>query len=64
MTIVRDHQMIDLIEADIVEITIDTTGKLWVNVDGRCLLRIRHSNNTIVDDGRSRLLRMASPLKE
>lgn len=32
--------MNDILSANIVEITIDKTGKLWVNVDGKCQLRI------------------------
>jgi hypothetical protein len=33
-------EMIDLTEAGVIEISCDDTGKLWVNVNGKCLLRI------------------------
>lgn len=32
--------MNDLHEANTVEIEVDNTGKLWVNIDGKCALRI------------------------
>ena len=32
--------MTDLFDGGVVEIEIDSNGKLWVNVDGRCRLRI------------------------
>tara|TARA_Y100000034_G_scaffold113340_1_gene148250 strand:+ start:99 stop:257 length:159 start_codon:yes stop_codon:yes gene_type:complete len=32
--------MIDLTKADHVEIFMDQQHKLWVNVDGKCLLRV------------------------
>lgn len=38
--------------ADHVEIKIDHTGKLWVNVDGVCALRIGHSKVYEVNDER------------
>ena len=34
------HDMTDLISADHVEIFMDSQHKLWVNVDGKCLLRV------------------------
>jgi hypothetical protein len=40
----------DVIEADTVEIQIDDTGKIWVNIDGRCALRIGHAKTIISDD--------------
>lgn len=32
--------MKDITEAGVVECTFDHTGKLWVNVDGKCVLRV------------------------
>ena len=32
--------MIDMLDAESVEVLLDDTGKLWVNVDGACRLRI------------------------
>lgn len=34
------RKMIDIDKAYEVEIAVDDTGKLWINVDGICLLRI------------------------
>jgi hypothetical protein len=33
-------KMIDLLQAKIIDLTCDETGKVWVNVDGKCLIRI------------------------
>jgi len=32
--------MIDIQSADDVEIIVDHTGKMWINVDGQCVLRV------------------------
>ena len=42
--------MNDIIDAEIVEIQIDSTGKTWINVDGRCALRIGHAKLIVIDD--------------
>lgn len=34
--------MDDRIDAGIVEIQVDESGKVWVNIDGKCALRIGH----------------------
>jgi hypothetical protein len=34
--------MTDLQEVNTVEISVDQTGKLWINIDGKCALRIGH----------------------
>lgn len=39
---VPPRQMQDAFSAETVEIQVDNTGKLWVNIDGRCALRIGH----------------------
>jgi hypothetical protein len=36
------ERTIELPMAKVVELEIDATGKLWVNIDGKCLLRIGH----------------------
>jgi hypothetical protein len=41
--------MIDMLNAGTVEIEIDETGKLWINVDGACQLRIGKAENIILD---------------
>ena len=35
---------------DFVEVLVDSTGKLWVNVDGKCALRISHCRLIEIDD--------------
>lgn len=42
--------MDDRLNANSVEITVDSTGKVWVNIDGKCALRIGHAKVVIVDD--------------
>jgi hypothetical protein len=39
----------DLLSANIVELTIDSTGKLWLNVDGKCAARIGKVNNVLLE---------------
>lgn len=41
--------MIDMLNAGTVEIEIDETGKLWINVDGACRLRIGKAETIIID---------------
>lgn len=43
----HDVDMIDLYNAEIVEIKVDRAGKTWINVDGKCLLRIGYSPRII-----------------
>lgn len=43
--------MIDIQDVDTVEIFIDHAGKLWINVDGRCRLRIgKIKKEFVIDD--------------
>lgn len=42
--------MIDLLSTNSVEIQVDSTGKLWINIDGKCTLRIGHAKLITVDD--------------
>ena len=44
----------DALKAEVVEITVDDTGKLWVNVDGRCVLRIGHCDSVIAENNLTR----------
>jgi Lon protease-like protein len=42
--------MVDMLDAEVVEVTLDQFGKLWVNVDGVCRLRIgkiKHIQTTL-----------------
>lgn len=47
-------KMCDLIDAEVVEVLIDSTGKLWVNVDGLCKLRIGHADSIKVEHHKRR----------
>lgn len=42
-------KLVDLFEAITVEITIDEQNKLWVDVDGKCVLRIGSADRYIVN---------------
>lgn len=42
--------MIDREKAQVVNITVDDTGKLWVNVDGMCVVRIAECDVVTMDD--------------
>lgn len=42
--------MNDMVEAKHVDIAVDDTGKVWVNVDGVCVLRIGHAHTVVIDD--------------
>lgn len=42
--------MDDRRDAQEVEIIVDRTGKVWVNVDGVCALRISHARVVSIDD--------------
>ena len=42
--------MQDLRDVQDVEVSVDGTGKLWVNIEGRCVLRVGHARLVIFDD--------------
>lgn len=42
--------MDDRVLALSVEITVDSSGRVWVNVDGECVLRIQHARYVYMDD--------------
>ena len=44
------HELTDMLEAKAVEVFIDGTNKMWVNVDGKCLLRIGKVRYITIDD--------------
>ena len=48
--LVASSGMVDIVLAGAVDITLDQFGKLWVNVDGKCVLRIGHCNTVTMDD--------------
>lgn len=41
------YSMLDLYDANTVQLEIDTNGRLWVYVDGVCVLRVRKIHNHI-----------------
>jgi hypothetical protein len=43
------ESMIDMVTADSVEFVIDMTGKIWVNVNGVCRLRIGRAKTVVID---------------
>ncbi len=40
----------DIFHAEQVEIFVDQTGKIWINTEEGCVLRIGHANEIIIDD--------------
>jgi len=42
--------MLDLRETEAVEVIIDGTGRVWVNVNGVCVLCVQKSRVVTVDD--------------
>ncbi len=42
-------KMQDIVSADVAEFTFDDTGKLWLNVDGKCALRIGKVEEIVID---------------
>lgn len=40
--------MHDVLESKIVEITLDATGKLWINIDNVCVARVDHTRITVL----------------
>lgn len=38
----------DIVEAGIVELSVDDTGKVWLNIDGVCMLRIGEAKEVLV----------------
>lgn len=45
--------MKDLLNADEVEVIVDQFGKVWVNVDGQCVLRVGKAASFVVEDTRT-----------
>lgn len=42
--------VIDLLNAEHVECTVDQTNKVWINIDGRCVVRVGHAEAVVMDD--------------
>lgn len=41
--------MLDLLKAQVVEVRMSHEGVLWVNVDGKCAVRIGETENLVID---------------
>lgn len=41
--------MLDLLKAQVVEVRMSHEGVLWVNVDGKCAVRIGEVENLVID---------------
>lgn len=41
--------MDDRLDAEVVAIQVDTTGKLWININERCAIRIGHVKALVLD---------------
>jgi hypothetical protein len=50
----QDFELVDLHEAAQVEVIIDAEHKLWINLNGKCLLRVGKCADIIIQDDRSR----------
>lgn len=48
-TVTHGDTMIDLAEAKIVEVIHLPDGRLWINVDGACLLRIKEAKKCSIE---------------
>ncbi len=49
-----DVHMWDIAGANVVEVSIKEDGKVvWINLDGKCILRVCRVKNMVVDDRRS-----------
>lgn len=46
----HDFSIIDLESCEGLEVVRDQTGKVWVNVNGKCLFRARYAANFVVED--------------
>ena len=42
--------MIDKTNVKSVEVVVDSRGKVWVNIDGECALRVQHAQVILIDD--------------
>jgi hypothetical protein len=50
MEVNRDSGVLaDYLDAKVVELLGNKDGRIWVNVDGICVLRIRHVGELVVD---------------
>jgi len=53
----QDFEFVDLQSVEELEVDIDHTGKVWVNLNGKCLLRVEKVNSLIFRRAELRRLR-------
>ncbi len=46
----KEVNLVDMLDAASVEVLVDSTGKVWINVNGACALRIGHADIVVIDD--------------
>lgn len=46
--------MIDLLNCKQIEFIVDSTGKVWVNLDGRCVVRVGKPEDIHIEDKREK----------
>ena len=51
-----ERQLQEAMQADHVDVVVDDTGKLWLNIDGRCAVRIGHCMRITFEDKRGRFM--------
>ncbi len=47
--ITRDIEMLDLATCEGLELVVDGSGKAWVNLDGRCIIRVGKASVVYVE---------------
>lgn len=45
----KDFKMIDLLEAESVELVVDEQNKFWINIDGKCAVRVGKIKHLDID---------------
>lgn len=48
----HDFEMIDLRTAAQVEVQVDPKGAVWINLNGKCLLRVANCSDIVIEDKR------------
>jgi hypothetical protein len=56
----ESNMVLDLLDAKHVEFIVDNTGKVWVNVDGKCVVRIGHADDVEISAPRNRASRCSA----
>lgn len=47
--VTRDIEMLDLLSCEGIELCSDGNGKVWINLDGRCIIRIGKADLVTVE---------------